>query len=147
MPKTPEPLLLADFQTRLAAQYERNQQVNLAEKTYQTAYRTAAAQVQTGFAGDALRQLGLFYQTQQRWDAAIQVYDFLTTFEQESTLNLYNAMDAYDRLGQVLLAKQAQPQAIEAFQQGLQLAQMLNYRTPIFYRSPDPSDQIAGTSG
>jgi tetratricopeptide (TPR) repeat protein len=129
---TPEPLLLANFQLRLAEQYRLNQQAYLAETTYQLAYRTAVAQQQSGFAGDALRQLARFYRQQQRLDAAIQVYDFLTTFEQEVGFNAYNTMDAYDHLGQIFLEQQSRPQAIAAFQQGLQLAQALNYRIEYF---------------
>jgi tetratricopeptide (TPR) repeat protein len=129
---SPEPVLLARLQTRLADQYRLNQQLDLAEKTYQAAYRTAEAQQQPGFGGDALRQLGSLYRQQKRLDAAIQVYDFLSTFETEAGLNRYNAMDAYDRLGQVWLEKQSKPQAIAAFQQGLQLAQGLNYRVAYF---------------
>jgi tetratricopeptide (TPR) repeat protein len=129
---TPEPLLLPRLQTRLAAQYQRHDQPALAEKTYQAAYRSAAAQKQPGFAGDALRQLGAFYRSQKRLDAAIQVYDFLTTFEPTEGLNRYNTMDAYDRLGQVWLEKSSKPQAIAAFQQGLALAQGLNYRVDYF---------------
>jgi tetratricopeptide (TPR) repeat protein len=129
---TPEPVLLARLQTQLANQYRLNQQLELAEKTYQAAYRTAEAQQQPGFGGDALRQLGSLYRQQKRMDAAIQVYDFLTTFETESGLNRYNTMDAYDRLGQVRLETQDKPGAIAAFQQGLQLAQGLNYRVDYF---------------
>jgi tetratricopeptide (TPR) repeat protein len=129
---SPEPVLLARLQTRLADQYRLNQQLDLAEKTYQAAYRSAEAQQQPGFGGDALRQLGSLYRQQKRLDAAIQVYDFLSTFETAAGLNRYNAMDAYDRLGQVWLEKQSKPQAIAAFQQGLQLAQGLNYRVAYF---------------
>jgi tetratricopeptide (TPR) repeat protein len=129
---SPEPVLLARLQTRLADQYRLNQQLDLAEKTYQAAYRSAEVQQQPGFGGDALRQLGSLYRQQKRLDAAIQVYDFLSTFETEAGLNRYNAMDAYDRLGQVWLEKQSKPQAIAAFQQGLQLAQGLNYRVAYF---------------
>ncbi len=129
---SPEPVLLARLQTRLADQYRLNQQLDLAEATYQAAYRSAEAQQQPGFGGDALRQLGALYRQQKRLDAAIQVYDFLSTFETESGLNRYNAMDAYDRLGQVWLEKPSRPEAIAAFQQGLQLAQGLNYRVAYF---------------
>jgi tetratricopeptide (TPR) repeat protein len=129
---TADPVLLARLQTQLANQYRLNQQLDLAEKTYQAAYRSAEAQKQPGFGGDALRQLGALYRAQKRPDAAIQVYDFLTTFETESGLNRYNAMDAYDRLGQVRLEKQDKPGAIAAFQQGLQIAQGLNYRVEYF---------------
>ncbi len=129
---TADPVLLARLQTQLANQYRLNQQFDQAEKTYQAAYRSAEAQKQPGFGGDALRQLGALYRAQKRPDAAIQVYDFLTTFETESGLNRYNAMDAYDRLGQVRLEKQDKPGAIAAFQQGLQIAQGLNYRVDYF---------------
>ncbi len=134
---SPEPVLLARLQTRLADQYRLNQQLDLAEATYQAAYRSAEAQQQPGFGGDALRQLGALYRQQKRLDAAIQVYDFLSTFETASGLNRYNAMDAYDRLGQVWLEKRSKPDAIAAFQQGLQLAQGLNYRVAYF------TDQLA----
>jgi tetratricopeptide (TPR) repeat protein len=129
---TPDPVLLARLQTQLANQYRLNQQLDLAEKTYQAAYRSAEAQKQPGFGGDALRQLGSLYRQQKRTDAAIQVYDFLSTFETESGLNRYNAMDAYDRLGQARLEQQDKPGAIAAFQQGLQIAQGLNYRVDYF---------------
>jgi hypothetical protein len=129
---TPEPVLLARLQTQLANQYRLNQQLDRAETTYQAAYRTAEAQKQPGFGGDALRQLGALYRAQKRTDAAIQVYDFLSTFEMEAGLNRYNAMDAYDHLGQVRLEQQDKPGAIAAFQQGLQIAQGLNYRVAYF---------------
>jgi tetratricopeptide (TPR) repeat protein len=129
---TADPVLLARLQTQLANQYRLNQQLDLAEKTYQAAYRSAEAQKQPGFGGDALRQLGSLYRQQKRTDAAIQVYDFLSTFETESGLNRYNAMDAYDRLGQARLEQQDKPGAIAAFQQGLQIAQGLNYRVDYF---------------
>jgi tetratricopeptide (TPR) repeat protein len=130
--KTPEPTLLADLQIRLADQYQANQQPQLAEASYQSAYRSAETLLQQGFAGDALRRLGKFYRAQNRPDAAIQVYDFLSTFEQTQTLNVYNAMDAYDQLGQVYLDQNALPQATNAFQQGLNLAQTMNYRQDYF---------------
>ncbi len=135
--QTPEPLLLANFQVRLADQYRLTQQMQLAEVTYQAAYRTGEAQQQWGFAGDALRRLATFYRQQQRLDAAIQVYEFLTAFEQEIGLNPYNAMDAYDHLGQIFVEQASRENAIAAFQQGLQLAQGLEYRVEYF------RDQIA----
>lgn len=136
-----DPRFLASFQIRLADQYRRNQQPEAAERTYQAAYRTAEAQQQMGFAGDALRQLAAFYREQQRLDAAIQVYDFLTSFEQEMGRNPFNAMDAYDRLGQIYRTQGNQPQAIAAFSQGLRLAQQLNHRVTYFetqLNSPKP---------
>lgn len=129
---TADPQFLADFQTRLATQYRLNQQLDRAERTYQAAYRTAEKQQQTGLAGDALRQLAALYEQQQRWDAAIQVYDFLTTFEIDAGLNLYNAMDAYDRLATVWLKQQDPAQAIVALRKGRQIAQALAYREAYF---------------
>jgi tetratricopeptide (TPR) repeat protein len=134
---TPEPLLLANLQIRLAKQYQANDQATEAENTYQAAYRSAEVLLQPGYKGDALRLLGSFYRQQKRYDAAAQVYDFLSTFEQNDTQNYYNAMDAYDRLGQTWLDQQDIPKATIAFQQGLQIAQVLNYRTSYF------SDRLA----
>jgi hypothetical protein len=134
---TPEPLLLANLQIRLAQQYQANNQSAEAESTYQAAYRSAEALLQPGYQGDALRLLGSFYRQQKRYDAAVQVYDFLSSFEQAETQNYYNAMDAYDRLGQTWLDQQDIPKATIAFQQGLQIAQVLNYRTSYF------SDRLA----
>jgi tetratricopeptide (TPR) repeat protein len=141
---TRDPRLLANFQTRLADQYRRNQQPDAAERTYQAAYRTAEAQQQMGFAGDALRQLAAFYREQQRFDAAIQVYDFLTSFEQELGRNPFNTMDAYDRLGQIYLAQGNRSQAIAAFSQGLRLAQQLNHRVAYFQAQLNPAPPQPG---
>jgi tetratricopeptide (TPR) repeat protein len=130
--QTSQPNILAHLQIRLADNYAASQQIAPAEAAYQQAFKTAQAQFQIGYAGDALRHLGKFYRSQQRLDAAIQVYDFLATFEQDDTLNLYNAMNAYDELGQTYLLKQDKIKANAAFQLGLRLAQSLNWRIDYF---------------
>jgi tetratricopeptide (TPR) repeat protein len=126
------PNVLAYLQIRLGNNAATSQQPNLAELAYQSAYNTAQSQVQLGYAGDALRQLGKFYRSQKRYDAAVQVYDFLSDFEQDQTQNLYNAMDAYDQMGQVFLENQQKEKALAAFQRGLLVAQALSYRTGYF---------------
>jgi tetratricopeptide (TPR) repeat protein len=126
------PNILAYLQIRLGNSAAASQQPNLAELAYQSAYTTAQSQVQPGYAGDALRQLGKFYRSQKRYDAAVQVYDFLSDFEQDQTQNLYNAMDAYDQMGQVFLENQQKEKALAAFQRGLLVAQALSYRTGYF---------------
>jgi tetratricopeptide (TPR) repeat protein len=130
--QTSQPNILAHLQLRLADNYAASKQIAPAEAAYQQAFKTAQAQFQIGYAGDALRHLGQFYRSQQRLDAAIQVYDFLATFEQDDTLNLYNAMNAYDELGQTYLLKQDKIKANAAFQLGLRLAQSLNWRVDYF---------------
>jgi tetratricopeptide (TPR) repeat protein len=130
--QTSQPNILAYLQLRLADNYAASKQIAPAEAAYQQAFKTAQAQFQIGYAGDALRHLGQFYRSQQRLDAAIQVYDFLATFEQDDTLNLYNAMNAYDELGQTYLLKQDKIKANAAFQLGLRLAQSLNWRVDYF---------------
>jgi tetratricopeptide (TPR) repeat protein len=135
------PNILAYLQIRLGNSASASQQPNLAELAYQSAYSTAQSQVQLGYAGDALRQLGKFYRSQKRYDAAVQVYDFLSDFEQDKTQNLYNAMDAYDQMGQAFVENQQPEKAIAAFQRGLLVAQALSYRTGYF------GDRIAGLQG
>jgi tetratricopeptide (TPR) repeat protein len=129
---TAQPNVLAFLEIRLGDSYAASQQAGRAEVAYQAAYKTAQAQVQLGYAGDALRKLGKFYRSQNRFDAALQVYDFLTSFEQDETQNLYNTLDAFDQIGQIYLQKQDKPKAIAAFQRGLQTAQALSYRTEYF---------------
>ncbi len=135
--ETARPNVLAFLEIRLGDSYAASRQFDQAEAAYKSAYKTAQAQVQLGYAGDALRKLAKFYRSQNRFDAAIKVYDFLSSFEQADSQNFYNVMDAFDQMGQTFLQKQEPGKAIAAFQRGLQVAQTLRYRTEYF------TDQIS----
>jgi tetratricopeptide (TPR) repeat protein len=130
--QNPQPDLLARFQLQLADSYAAVDDGNSAELAYQSAYTTAQGRLQFGYAGQALRQLARLYRHLDRLDAAIQVYDFLTTFEQKQLVNAYNAMDAFDQLGQIYLLQAKYPEALSAFQRGQTLAQTLNVRMDYF---------------
>jgi tetratricopeptide (TPR) repeat protein len=129
--QTQQPQLLPDLQIQMGANYQVLGQLDQAEKIYQTAFTIAQATLQPAYAADALRQLGGLYRSHDRLDAALQVYESLVGVEQQA-YSLYGMMDAYDQLGQTHLQRQAYPQALAAFQQGLTLAQKISYRTEYF---------------
>jgi tetratricopeptide (TPR) repeat protein len=121
----PDPKLLAALKLRLANHYAATNQIDAAEAAYQDTFTTAQTALQLGYAAESLRQLGQLYRRADRAEAALQVYDFLTTFDQEQLYDLYQAMYAYDQIGQIHLGQKAYPQALAAFQQALALAQQM----------------------
>ena len=129
--KNPQPELLPALKIKIADNYAASGQVNLAEQTYQEAFKLAQPVFQLAYASDALRKLGALYRANDRLDAALQVYDYLAGVQQQS-YDTYGLMDVYDQIGQIHLARKAYPQALTAFNQGLALAKQLNYRTDYF---------------
>ncbi len=129
--KNPQPELLPALKIRIADNYAASGQVNLAEQNYQEAFKLAQPVFQLAYAGDALRKLGVLYRANDRLDAALQVYEYLTEVQQQA-YDTYGLMDAYDQIGQIHLARNAYPQALTAFNQGLAVAKQLNYRTDYF---------------
>ena len=118
-------------QIRLADNYQLADQAAAAEKNYQAAYSLAQSVNQLGYAGDALKKLGVLYKANDRLDAALQVYDFLIGVEQQA-YNVYGMMSAYDAIGRIHLSRKAYPQAVGAFQQALALAKQIRYREDYF---------------
>ncbi len=127
--KQAEPLPL--LYIRLGDNYQLANRFDLAEQSYQTAYKLAQPQLQFGNASEALQKLGALYRANDRLDAALRVYTFLLDVEQLA-YNAYGTMNAYDQLGQIYLLKQENPQALAAFQRGLQVARQLSYREDYF---------------
>ena len=125
------PTAIPVLQIRLADNYQLANQAAAAEKNYQAAYSLAQSVTQYGYAGDALKKLGLLYKANDRLDAALQVYDYLIGVEQQA-YNVYGMMSAYDAIGQIHLSRKAYPQAVSAFQQALALAKQLRYREDYF---------------
>ncbi|MBD2020801.1 hypothetical protein H6F43_11470 [Leptolyngbya sp. FACHB-36] len=126
---TPAPI--PALKIKIADNYTRLSQSAQAEENYQSAYQLAQPLSQFGYASDALQKLGTLYRTNDRLDAALRVYDFLVVVEQQA-YNLYGMMNAYDQIGQIQIARNAYPQALVAFQQGLVLARQLKYREDYF---------------
>jgi tetratricopeptide (TPR) repeat protein len=126
------PVLLPWFQLRLGDNYRLVKDVEAAEKSYQAGFNSAQSLVQLSYAQENLHHLGELYEAFDRTPAALQVYDYLSTFEQNDLLDFYNALNSYDRLGQLHLKQGDKPRALVAFGQGLAIAQRLNSRVAYF---------------
>ncbi len=137
--------LLPALKIRMADNYAISGQVNLAEQTYQEAFKLAQPALQLAYASDALRKLGVLYRSHDRLDAALQIYEYLAGVQQQ-TYDTYGLMEAYDQIGQIYLARNAYPQALTAFNQGLAVAKQLNYRTDYFTTQIQQVSQKAGRS-
>lgn len=98
---------------------------------YQQAYTTAWELQQYVRAGEALQKLITLYRSTGQIDAALQVSEILVQAEQLAA-NSYGLMNAYDEIGQINLERKNYPQALAAFQKGLQIAQQLNYNQNYF---------------
>ncbi len=127
----PAPSPVPSLSLKLGDNYTRIGKLDQAEATYQAAYKLAQTQQQLGIASAALEKLGALYRQNDRLDAALRTYDFLVGVEFQS-YNYYGMMSAYDQLGQIHLSRKAYPQAIVAFQHGLELAKRLKHREDYF---------------
>jgi tetratricopeptide (TPR) repeat protein len=125
----PEPI--PSLTLRIADNYQQLGQLDRAEQNYQATFQLAQSLFQFGFASDALQRLAALYRANDRLDAALRVYDFLLGIEQQA-YNYYGMMAAYDQLGQIHVSRREFPQAIAAFQRGLELAKQLKYREDYF---------------
>ena len=129
--KNSQPELLPALKIRIADNYAASGQTNLAEQNYQEAFKLAQPVFQLAYAGDALRKLGGLYRSNDRLDAALQIYEYLAQVQQQA-YDTYGLMESYDQIAQIHLSRNAYPQALTAFNQGLAVAKQLNYRTDYF---------------
>jgi tetratricopeptide (TPR) repeat protein len=100
-------------------------------KNYQDAYTTAWELQQYVDAGEALQQLIALYRSQGQLDDALQTSQILVQAQTQAA-NFYGMMQAYDQIGQIYLERKQNPQALAAFQKGLELAQQLKYDETYF---------------
>ncbi|MEA5575789.1 hypothetical protein [Anabaena sp. UHCC 0451] len=98
---------------------------------YQEAYVTAWKLEQYVSASEALQKLIKLYRSQNQIDEALQASQILLETEKLTT-NFYGLMQAYDQIGQLYLEKKEDPQALIAFQKGLELAQQLKHQETYF---------------
>ncbi|MBD2385083.1 tetratricopeptide repeat protein [Cylindrospermum sp. FACHB-282] len=98
---------------------------------YQEAYTTAWQLQQFVIASEALQKIIALYRSQGQIEAALQTSQILLTAEQLAT-NFYGLMQAYDEMGKLYLERQQYPQALTAFQKGLELAQELKHQEAYF---------------
>ncbi len=100
-------------------------------KKYQDAYTTAWELQQYVNAGEALQQLIALYRSQGQVEDALQTSQILVEAQTQAA-NFYGMMQAYDQMGQIYLEQKQYPQALAAFQKGLELAQQLKYDETYF---------------
>ena len=100
-------------------------------KNYQEAYTTAWQLQEYVRAGEALQKLIALYRSQGQTDEALQASQILVQIETQAA-NFYGLMQAYDQIGQLYLERKEFPQALTAFQKGLELAQQLKYEEAYF---------------
>ncbi len=127
LPKIPK------LKLSIGKNYEQLQQYQQAAQNYQEAYQLSTAIQQYVIASDALEQLGRLYRSQNQKDAALELYQAQLLIYQQS-YNWIGMMSSYDKIGEIYLEKQAYPQALSAFQQGLKLANQLKYKEDYFTR-------------
>jgi tetratricopeptide (TPR) repeat protein len=107
---------------------------------YQQAYTTAWQLQQYVRASEALQKLIALYRSQGQINNALQASEILVQSQQLAS-NFYGLMNAYDLIGQMNLERKDYPQALKAFQKGLEVAQQLKYEEGYF------SEQIQKVSG
>lgn len=100
-------------------------------KNYQEAYTTAWELQQYVNASEALQKLIALYRSQGQIDEALQTSQILLETETRAT-NFYGIMQAYDQIGQIHLERKQYPQALTAFQKGLEIAQQIKYEEAYF---------------
>jgi tetratricopeptide (TPR) repeat protein len=98
---------------------------------YQQAYMTAWQLQQYVRAAEALQKLIALYRSQGQTQEALQASEILLQAQQLAS-NVYGLMKAYDLIGQIYLERKDYPQALRAFQKGLEMAQQLRYDEDYF---------------
>jgi tetratricopeptide (TPR) repeat protein len=108
---------------------ERNYQ--LAEQTYRETYVFSWGLQQFSRASEALGKLAELYSNNGQIDQALQVYKTQLDVNQIAS-DRYGLMIAYDRIGQLYQAKQAYPQALQAYQSAMEIARGLGDQVAYF---------------
>lgn len=129
--------------TRIANNQRTLGQLDRAEANYQLAYQSAQPQSQWADAGDALKNLGEMYRSNDRLSAAQRIYTFLVDVERQA-YNAYGMMNAYDQLGQIHLQQQQFAEAIVAFERGREVARQLKFREDYFTAQIQKAAAAAG---
>ncbi|BCL34596.1 tetratricopeptide repeat protein [Nostoc sp. MS1] len=127
---------LPSLQIAIAANYESLAKENpallqQAFDNYQEAYTTAWQLQQYTRAADALQKIISLYRSQGQIEEALQTSQILIE-TQELASNYYGMMQAYDQVGQLHLERKEYPQALTAFQNGLELAKRLKHEEAYF---------------
>lgn len=125
-------LFIAPLKLRQADNFTAAKQLDAAERVYQEAFQLAQSLSQLAYASDALQKLGRLYRSNNRLDAALQVYEYLASVQQQA-YDSFGVMEAYDQIGQIQLQRKAATEATNAFRQGLEIANRLNFKDRVDY--------------
>ncbi|HBE18745.1 MAG TPA: hypothetical protein DEG17_12040 [Cyanobacteria bacterium UBA11149] len=139
--RNPEELIkVPGLKIAIATDYEALDKAEKASEIYQEAYKEALALNQFAEASDALERLGKLYSADDQPEVALQVYEVLVWVEQQS-YNAFGLMNAYDQMGQIYLDQKNYVKALEYFQQGLDLAKLLQHQETYFARQIERVNQ------
>ena len=132
---------IPEIKISIASDYEQLGRLNLASQYYQEAYSIAQSIQQFYSASDALESLAKLYLSQDKKEAAIEIYKVQLLMDQQF-FNVYGMMDTYDQMGQVYSQLKAYPLAMSSFQKGLELARQLGgYREGYFLQKLNKLNQ------
>ena len=135
-----QPEKIASIKISLAADYQAINDIELAQKSYQEAFILAQYLQQIALANEALEKLAILHQTNNQLTLAIQTY--LQLFDiQEQANNAYALLEICDRLGELYLLQNNNNQALFFYSRGLEIAQLLNYRTDYFQQQINQFNQ------
>ncbi|NEP58393.1 MAG: tetratricopeptide repeat protein [Symploca sp. SIO2G7] len=135
-------VLLPALQIAIASDYEALKQLDQAKEKYQQAYLLAFSLQEYSLASDALHKLATLYRSNNQPNIALQIYQQLILVEQQS-YNNYGLMNTYDQIGQIYLEQKNYAEAVAAFQQGLKLAQLLDYNVSYFVTKIQETNQLS----
>lgn len=126
-----QPEKIASLKISLAADYQVINEIELARISYQEAFILAQYLQQIALANEALEKLAILYQTSNQLTLATQTY--LQLFDiQEQANNAYAMLEICDRLGNLYRLQNDDNQALKFYSRGLEISQLLNYRTDYF---------------
>ncbi len=118
--------LIPELKLAIGQDYQILNQLNLAINNYQESYTLAWTLQQFAVAREALIKIANIYQQAAELEKAIQVYEALVIVDQRAT-NFYGLMTTYWQLGKLYKVRENYPQAIAAFQKGLQISQQFQF--------------------
>jgi len=122
---------VVELQLGIGQDYKALGQLNNAIDSYEAAYSLAWSLQELHQAARSLQLLAELYESQRRFDAALQVYRAELEVHRWAN-NKYGSMLVYDRIGRVYRSARQYRSAREAFQNGLVLAQELGDRVAYF---------------
>lgn len=128
---TQKPNKIPAIKLAIANNYQTLKQINQAITAYNSTVEMAFQTQQLAIASEALTGLGQIYQQNKSIDLAIATYNKLLQIQQQ-TYNYYGQVNTYDTLGKIYLNINQKAEAKKYFQQGLEIAKSINYKTEYF---------------